>query len=111
LTFLLIHLFPNLRSSTILFDLSVILQHMDEITEDYENFISTSAVLHYCKHKILRPYLRLLGVMGLRPTSSDESDHFLWCSILTNLHTFQVIIFICIGYVLQYMACFRQVYL
>jgi len=84
---------------------------MDEITEDYENFISTSAVLHYCKHKILRPYLRLLGVMGLKPTSSDESDHFLWYSILTNLHTFQVIIFICIGYILQYMACFRQVYL
>lgn len=81
---------------------------MGEITEDYENFISTSAVLHYCKHKILRPYLRLLGVMGLRPTSSDESNHFLWCSILTNLHTFQVIIFICIGYILQYMACFRR---
>ncbi|XP_039308645.1 uncharacterized protein LOC120358427 isoform X3 [Solenopsis invicta] len=79
-----------------------------EITEDYENFISTSAVLHYCKHKILRPYLRLLGVMGLRPTSSDDSDHFLRCSILANFHTVQVTIFICIGYILQYMACFRR---
>ncbi|KAG5327552.1 NOL10 protein, partial [Pseudoatta argentina] len=79
-----------------------------EITEDYENFISTSAVLHYCKHKILRPYLRLLGVMGLRPTNSDDSDHFLRCSILSNLHTIQVTIFICIGYILQYMACFRR---
>ncbi|EGI68919.1 hypothetical protein G5I_02380 [Acromyrmex echinatior] len=79
---------------------------VDEITEDYENFISTSAVLHYCKHKILRPYLRLLGVMGLRPTNSD--DHFLRCSILSNLHTIQVTIFICIGYILQYMACFRR---
>ncbi|XP_011692776.1 PREDICTED: uncharacterized protein LOC105452918 isoform X3 [Wasmannia auropunctata] len=78
-----------------------------EITEDYENFISTSAVLHYCKHKILRPYLRLLGVMGLKPTSSDDSDHFLRCSILVNLHTVQVTIFMCIGYILQYMACFR----
>ncbi|KAG5319778.1 NOL10 protein, partial [Acromyrmex heyeri] len=81
---------------------------VDEITEDYENFISTSAVLHYCKHKILRPYLRLLGVMGLRPTNSDDSDHFLRCSILSNLHTIQVTIFICIGYILQYMACFRR---
>ncbi|XP_018404472.1 PREDICTED: nucleolar protein 10-like [Cyphomyrmex costatus] len=81
---------------------------VDEITEDYENFISTSAVLHYCKHKILRPYLRLLGVMGLRPTNSDDSDHFLRCSILANLHTIQVTIFICIGYILQYMACFRR---
>ncbi|XP_029159186.1 uncharacterized protein LOC114931378 isoform X2 [Nylanderia fulva] len=81
---------------------------VDEITEDYENFISTSAILHYCKHKILRPYLRLLSVMGLRPTSSDDSDHFLRCSILANFHTLQVTIFICIGYVLQYMACFRR---
>ncbi|KYQ46949.1 Nucleolar protein 10 [Trachymyrmex zeteki] len=81
---------------------------VDEITEDYENFISTSAVLHYCKHKILRPYLRLLGVMGLRPINSDDSDHFLRCSILSNLHTIQVTIFICIGYILQYMACFRR---
>ncbi|XP_020291314.1 uncharacterized protein LOC109858456 isoform X2 [Pseudomyrmex gracilis] len=81
---------------------------MGDITEDYENFISTSAVLHYCKHKILRPYLRLLGVMGLRPTSSDDSDHSLRCMILANLHTTQVTLFICIGYILQYMACFRQ---
>ncbi|KAL0126840.1 hypothetical protein PUN28_005304 [Cardiocondyla obscurior] len=79
-----------------------------EITEDYENFISTSAVLHYCKHKILRPYLRLLGVMGLRPTNSDDSDNFLRCSILVNFHTVQVTIFMCIGYILQYMACFRR---
>lgn len=81
---------------------------VDEITEDYENFISTSAILHYCKHKILKPYLRLLSVMGLRPTSSDDSDHSLQCSILANLHTLQVTIFICIGYILQYMACFRR---
>ncbi|XP_020291315.1 uncharacterized protein LOC109858456 isoform X3 [Pseudomyrmex gracilis] len=81
---------------------------MGDITEDYENFISTSAVLHYCKHKILRPYLRLLGVMGLRPTSSDDSDHSLRCMILANLHTTQVTLFICIGYILQYMACFRR---
>lgn len=84
--------------------LSCLLQ-VGEITEDYEDFISTSAVLHYCKHKILRPYLRLLGVMGLRPTNSD--DQFWRCSILTNIHTLQVTVFMCIGYILQYMACFR----
>lgn len=95
----------NLTQSQIKTDLSVA-QQVGEITEDYENFISTSAVLHYCKHKILRPYLRLLGVMGLRPTS-DDSDHFLRCSILANFHTVQVTIFMCIGYILQYMACFR----
>ncbi|XP_076167924.1 uncharacterized protein LOC143147001 isoform X2 [Ptiloglossa arizonensis] len=74
---------------------------------DFE-MLSTSAVLHYCKHKILRPYLRLLGVMGLRPMSSDDSDRYSCYCILVNFHTFQVTIFMCIGYVLQYMACFRR---
>ncbi|XP_048508297.1 uncharacterized protein LOC105686350 isoform X2 [Athalia rosae] len=80
-----------------------------EITEtpDYET-LSISAVLHYCKCKILRPYLRLLGVMGLRPTSGDDVGYYSCYSILANLHTFQVCIFMCIGYVLQYMACFRR---
>ncbi|XP_068989930.1 uncharacterized protein [Neodiprion pinetum] len=80
-----------------------------EITErpDYEN-LSTSAVLHYCKCKILRPYLRLLGVMGLRPTSGDDIECSPCYSIFANLHTFQVLIFMCIGYVLQYTACFRR---
>ncbi|XP_011306074.1 uncharacterized protein GrlHz isoform X2 [Fopius arisanus] len=78
------------------------------ITEvpDYEN-LSTSAVLHYCKCKILVPYLRLLWVMGLRPTSTD-SESYSWHSVLANIHTVQVTIFMCIGYVLQYMACFRR---
>ncbi|KAI4492013.1 hypothetical protein M0802_010138 [Mischocyttarus mexicanus] len=80
-----------------------------EITEmpNYEH-LNTSAVLHYCKHKILRPYLRLLGVMGLRPISSDETDHFPRYCILANFHTFQVTVFMCIGYILQYIACFRR---
>ncbi|KAK0078707.1 hypothetical protein PV325_002178 [Microctonus aethiopoides] len=75
-------------------------------TPDYEN-LSTSAVLHYCKCKILRPYLRLLAVMGLRPTNTD-TERFSRYYILANIHTIQVIIFMCIGYVLQYMACFRR---
>lgn len=80
-----------------------------EITEtpDYEH-LSISAVLHYCKCKILRPYLRLLGVMGLRPTG-DDAEHSTCYSIVINLHTIQVINFMCVGYVLQYMACFRWV--
>ncbi|XP_076683993.1 uncharacterized protein LOC143377000 isoform X2 [Andrena cerasifolii] len=88
-------------------DLQMQSTEVGEITEmpDFET-LSTSAVLHYCKHKILRPYLRLLGVMGLRPMSGDDSDRCSRYCILTSLHTFQVAIFMCIGYVLQYMACF-----
>ncbi|XP_033201086.1 nucleolar protein 10 lethal (2) 34Fd [Bombus vancouverensis nearcticus] len=80
-----------------------------EITEmpDFE-MLNTSAVLHYCKHKILRPYLRLLGVMGLKPISNDDSQRCTCYCIFANLHTCQVAIFMCIGYILQYMACFRR---
>ncbi|KAH0564191.1 hypothetical protein KQX54_010093 [Cotesia glomerata] len=62
--------------SSVLSDLQLRSTEAGLITEtpDYEN-LSTSAVLHYCKCKILRPYLRLLAVMGLKPTNSD-SDHF-----------------------------------
>ncbi|XP_076633679.1 uncharacterized protein LOC143347913 isoform X2 [Colletes latitarsis] len=90
-------------------DLQMQSTEVGEITEmpDFE-MLSTSAVLHYCKHKILRPYLRLLGVMGLRPISSDDSDRNSCYSIFVNFHTFQVTIFMCIGYILQYMACFRR---
>ncbi|XP_058808999.1 uncharacterized protein LOC131674378 [Phymastichus coffea] len=98
------------QSSTpsLLSELQLQSTEIGEIAEmpDYET-LSTSAVLHYCKHKILKPYLRLLGVMGLRPTS-EESEHFSRYCILANFHTFQVIIFMCSGYVLQYMACYRR---
>ncbi|CAK9826931.1 hypothetical protein ANTRET_LOCUS4694 [Anthophora retusa] len=90
-------------------DLQLQSTEVGEITEmpDFE-MLSTSAVLHYCKHKILRPYLRLLGAMGLKPISSDDSEWWSCYCLLANLHTFQVTIFMCIGYVLQYMACFRR---
>ncbi|XP_051162356.1 uncharacterized protein LOC127282233 isoform X2 [Leptopilina boulardi] len=101
----------RLRTSTpsLLSDLQLRSTEIGEIAEmpDYEN-LNTSAVLHYCKHKILRPYLRLLGVMGLRPTSSDDSEHSSCYCILVNFHTVQVTIFMCIGYILQFMACFRR---
>ncbi|XP_011502951.1 PREDICTED: uncharacterized protein LOC105366268 [Ceratosolen solmsi marchali] len=88
--------------------LKFVLYQIGEIAEmpDYEN-LSTSAVLHYCKYKILKPYLRLLGVMGLRP-NSEENEYFSHYCIIANFHIFQVITFMCIGYVLQFMACYRR---
>ncbi|XP_071874494.1 uncharacterized protein isoform X1 [Bombus fervidus] len=90
-------------------DLHMQSTEIGEITEmpDFE-MLNTSAVLHYCKHKILRPYLRLLGVMGLKPISNDDSQRCTCYCIFANLHTCQVAIFMCIGYILQYMACFRR---
>lgn len=89
-------------------DLQMQSTEVGEITE-MPNFeiLNTSAVLHYCKHKILKPYLTLLGIMGLKPMNSDDSQRCSCYCIFANLHTLQVTIFMCIGYILQYMACFR----
>lgn len=68
--------------------------------------LSVSAVLYYCKCKILRPYLRLLAVMGLRPLDTQELST--WVQMLWYLYTIQVVLFIFCGYILQYMTCFRR---
>lgn len=77
----------------------------DEV--DYQ-LLTTSAVLYHCKRKILKPYLRLLAVMGLRPFTTDDPHVSKCISVLGYVHLFQVILFMIAGYVLQYMACFRR---
>lgn len=79
-----------------------------EITESPDTeYMSTSAILHYCKSKILLPYLKLLTMMGLRPLLdvSNSSRCAICCS---HFHSLQVAILMFLGYVLQYMACFRR---
>ncbi|PZC78778.1 hypothetical protein B5X24_HaOG217104 [Helicoverpa armigera] len=79
-----------------------------EITESPDTeYMSTSAILHYCKSKILLPYLKLLTIMGLRPVLdvSNSSKCAICCS---HFHSIQVAILMFLGYVLQYMACFRR---
>ncbi|XP_045510767.1 uncharacterized protein LOC123705792 isoform X1 [Colias croceus] len=79
-----------------------------EITETPETeYMSTSAILHYCKSKILLPYLKLLSVMGLRP-GADASNSSCYTNCLSHFHSAQVAVFMCLGYILQYMACFRR---
>nr|XP_034840383.1 nucleolar protein 10 [Maniola hyperantus] len=79
-----------------------------EITESPDTaYMSTSAILHYCKSKILLPYLKLLTIMGLRPVvdASNSSKYAIWFS---HFHSAQVAVFMFAGYILQYMACFRR---
>ncbi|KAF9415061.1 hypothetical protein HW555_007217 [Spodoptera exigua] len=79
-----------------------------EITESPDTeYMSTSAILHYCKSKILLPYLKLLTIMGLRPVLdvSNSSKCVICCS---HFHSIQVAILMFVGYILQYMACFRR---
>ncbi|KAG7311552.1 hypothetical protein JYU34_002599 [Plutella xylostella] len=79
-----------------------------EITESPDtDYMSTSAILHYCKSKILIPYLKLLTIMGLRPVV--EAAHSSRCAVyFSHLHSAQVAVFMVLGYILQYMACFRR---
>lgn len=85
---------------------------MGEITEvpytDNPTHLSVTTVLHYCKCKILRPYLRLLSVMGLRPLSVEPGDPSLCLEVCGWIYACQVIVLMLVGYVLQYMACFRR---
>lgn len=80
-----------------------------EVTDlnDYES-LTTSGVLSHCKRKILRPYLRLLAVMGLRSIGTDQPNTSKTILVLGYLHLVQVILLMIIGYVLQYMTCLRR---
>ncbi|CAH0404795.1 unnamed protein product [Chilo suppressalis] len=79
-----------------------------EITESPDTeYMSTSAILHYCKSKILVPYLKLLTIMGLRPVV-DVSNSSKCAIFLSHFHSAQIAVFMIAGYILQYMACFRR---
>ncbi|XP_045459319.1 uncharacterized protein LOC123669773 [Melitaea cinxia] len=79
-----------------------------EITESPDTeYMSTSAILHYCKSKILLPYLKILTIMGLRPVV-DASNSTKLAICFSHFHSAQVAVFMCLGYILQYMACFRR---
>ncbi|XP_059049793.1 uncharacterized protein LOC131844834 isoform X2 [Achroia grisella] len=79
-----------------------------EITESPDTeYMSTSAILHYCKSKILLPYLKLLTIMGLRPlVDVSNSSKFAIC--VSHFHSAQVAVYMFLGYILQYMSCFRR---
>nr|CAD7257455.1 unnamed protein product [Timema shepardi] len=59
----------------------------EEIAENPESaYYNISYVLHYCKCKILLPYLRILAVMGLRPLALDVSEQRLCVCVLGYIH-------------------------
>lgn len=70
--------------------------------------ISVTAALHFCKSKIIRPYLRMLSIMGLRPLTIEPPDRCSIIEVLSHYYTLQVILLMIVGYFLQYMACFRR---
>lgn len=75
----------------------------------YDN-VSTSAILHYCKQRVLKPYFRMHSLLGWRPlywqATRFENNFFIrltnWC------YTALILVLICTGYVLQHASCYRQ---
>ncbi|XP_052888387.1 uncharacterized protein LOC128296902 isoform X2 [Anopheles moucheti] len=74
---------------------------IDEITEAEP----TSVTLRFCKRKFLRPYVIILAIAGLRPSSSDVELLGRWVG---HLQTILVLLLLIIGYVLQFMCGFRR---
>lgn len=68
---------------------------------------STSAVLNYCQRKMILPYTRLLGLLGLRPLLGDFNDQTLALSAINKIHLFLVTCFLIFGYVMQLFTCYR----
>ena len=70
---------------------------------------STSVALYLCKRKVLRPYFRLLAMLGWRPIVYPIAPEVTWYAKLFNvIYTALVILLMIVGYVLQYASCFRQ---
>lgn len=63
----------------------------------------TAAILDYCKRRFHRPYVVTLGVAGLKPMTIDAD----WTTILGHVQTFVVLVFLILGYVLQFICGFR----
>lgn len=75
---------------------------------DSSTHLSVTTVLEYCKSKILNPYLSFLSFVGLRPWVCEiqESRHCL--KLFAHVYVLFVILLLLVGYILQYMACFRR---
>lgn len=79
-----------------------------QITESlHQESLSTSALLYYCQCKILRPYSRLLCLMGLRPSTVENTEHDCILTCCSYKHLVFVLVLMFVGYILQYMTCFR----
>lgn len=72
--------------------------------------VSTSAILRYCKMKVLVPYFRLLSLLGWRQLISQNTlfENPLWIKLINLLYTLLILGFILSGYTLQYSYCYRQ---
>lgn len=88
--------------------------HVDAQTlHDYEPN-SVSAVLAYCKNRVLGPYFRLMGLAGIRPLIDERRlqnrnlrTRYLAQS-LNTLYTFLLLLLLICGRVLHTLSCYQE---
>ncbi|XP_027200299.2 gustatory receptor-like Holozoa [Dermatophagoides pteronyssinus] len=69
---------------------------------------SITRALEYCHNEILTPYRRLLILLGWQPFKFDCFG-FNCCQMFINsFHLMSLLMFMCVGHLLQYVSCFRQ---
>ena len=80
-----------------------------DILETCPTVEPTSIALHLCKKKVLKPYFRVLSLLGWRPIIHPFNSDTKWYARTFNwFYALFVTFFILSGYVLQYTSCFRQ---
>ncbi|ENN72904.1 hypothetical protein YQE_10474, partial [Dendroctonus ponderosae] len=76
--------------------------------EDSFDPYSITGILTVCKRELLGPYMRFLSLVGLRPIIGEHSQWGCCVKWLNAMYSMQVVIFLLLGYCLQYMSCFRR---
>ncbi|XP_065176313.1 uncharacterized protein LOC135806095 isoform X2 [Sycon ciliatum] len=76
-----------------------------ESSAEHENV--TSQALYRCKQKVLKPYLRLLSLLGWHPIVGGHSSKC-WVRVINALYPFFVMAIILLGYIVQYALCYRR---
>ncbi|EFX72152.1 hypothetical protein DAPPUDRAFT_111071 [Daphnia pulex] len=65
-------------------------------------------IVEVSERKMILPYTRLLGLLGLRPLLGDFNDQTLALSAINKIHLFLVTCFLIFGYVMQLLTCYRD---
>lgn len=78
------------------------------IVEESSDPHSIAGILYLCKRKLLRPYVRFLSLVGLRPIIGDSIEPRFIIKCLNTIYIINVVFFLVLGYFLQYISCFRR---
>lgn len=70
---------------------------------EFQETEPTGAILNYCKRRFHRPFVIMLGIGGLKPMTVDSD----WTTVLGHVQTLIILVFLILGYVMQFITGFR----